>query len=98
MKARSCEQVSRVGGEHGTAAERDHRGLRPVEHRRGNPRLDHPEPRLAVAREELLDRRARLALDLVVEVDEGPIEPTRYLAAERRLARAHEAGEREVAA
>ena len=34
----------------------------------------------------------------LIEVDEGPAEPARDLAPERRLARAHEAGEREVAA
>ena len=38
------------------------------------------------------------ALDLTIEVDEGPAEPPRDIAPERRLARAHEAGEREVSA
>ena len=40
----------------------------------------------------------RLALDLPIEIDEGPAEPARDIAPERRLARAHEAGEREVSA
>ena len=92
------EQLPRVGREHCAAAERDHRRLRPVECGRGNTGLDQPESRLAVAREDVLDRRSRLAFDLPIEIDEGPAEPARDVAPERRLARAHEAGEREVSA
>ena len=63
----------------------------------GDRLLGDPEPGFPVPREQLLDRRARPALDLLVEVDEGPAEPARDLAPLRRLSRAHEAGEREMA-
>ena len=90
--------LPRHGGQDGAAAEGDHRGLGGVEHGCGDRLLDRPEPGLAVAREQLLDRGARLPLDLVVEVDEAAVQPAGDLLAERRLSRAHEAGEREVAA
>jgi hypothetical protein len=39
-----------------------------------------------------------VAFQLLVEVDEGPAEPGRDLAADRRLAGAHEAGQGDVTA
>ena len=63
-------------GQHRAAAESDHGGLGAFEDGCCNPLLDHPEPGLAVAREELLDRGAGLPLDLVIEIDEGAAEAT----------------------
>ena len=82
---------------HRTAAERDHRGLGLGERHADGVRLDLAEPVLAALLEELRDRLAGALLDRVVEVDERPAEPRRELAPERRLARAHEADERDVA-
>jgi len=53
--------------------------------------------RFAAMGEELRDRPPLLRLQLAVEIDEGSAEPLRDLGAEGRLARAHEADEREVA-
>ena len=97
MNARRERSSPGRGREHGAAAERDHRRLGRVEDGGGDVLLGDPEAGLAVAREQLLDRRAGALLDLVVEVDEGAPQPAGDLPAERRLARAHEAGEREVA-
>ena len=84
-------------GQHRAAPEGDHGGLGAFDHGCCDPLLDHPEPGLAVAREELLDRGAGLPLDLVIEVDEGAAEAAGDLLPEGRLARAHEPCEREVA-
>ena len=48
---------------------------------------------LAIALEQIRDRHARDAFDLVVAVDEGQAEHRRHLAADRRLAGAHQADE-----
>ncbi len=58
--------------------------------------LEHPELDLAALLEQLGQRASGRALELAVEVDEPPAEPARDLRAERRLARAHEADERDV--
>ena len=87
----------RRGRDHGAAAEGDHCRLGRLERRGGDRLLRDPESGFPVPREQLLDRRARPALDLLVEVDERPAEPARDLAPLRRLSRAHEAGEREMA-
>jgi len=63
----------------------------------GSRGLEDAEVRLAAMGEELRDRPPLLRLQLAVEIDEGPTEPVRDLGAEGRLARAHEADEREVA-
>ncbi len=97
MNARAAQALSRLRREHGPAPESDHRGLRCVENRCGYGLLEHSERRLTVAGKELRDRDLRASLDLTVEVDEAPAEASRDLRAHRRLARAHEAGEREVA-
>ena len=75
----SGELRPRAGREHRATAESDHRGLWAIENRGGHGLLDRPEARLAVAGKDVLDRCARLALDLVIEVDEGPGEPARHL-------------------
>ena len=98
MNARARQGLPRHGRQDGAAAESDHGGLGCGEDRGGDRFLDRPEPGLAVAREQLLDRRARLPFDLVIEIDEGAVQPACDLLAERRLSRAHEAGEREVPA
>ncbi len=90
--------LPRHGRQDGAAAESDHGGLGGSEDGCGDHFLDCPEPGLTVAREQLLDRGARLPLDLVVEIDERAVQPAGHLLAERRLSRAHEAGEREVPA
>src|SRR5262249_37451000 len=93
----SAERLAGLIGEHGAAAERDHRRLAVPQRRGGHPGLTLAQPRFAVAREELLDRDARLALDLPVQVDEGTPQTARDLGSERRLPRAHEARKGEVA-
>ena len=99
MKARRASRLARLGGEHRAAAERDHRRLGAVEHGRGDAlprsRLKPASPSRAKISSIVVPGPRSISL---VEVDEGPAEPARDLAAERRLARAHEAGEREVAA
>ena len=62
--------------EDSAAAERDHGRLRGIEDRGGDRGLSLPERRLALPGEELLDRRAGQPLDLAVEVDERPAEPS----------------------
>ena len=55
------------------------------------------EGRLAEAREDLLDRAARGALDLVVGVDEVEAEALREAPPDRGLARAHQPDEHDAA-
>ena len=93
----SAKPLARVRRQHRSAAECDHGRVGRSEHGRGDGRLDLPEAGLAVAGEELVDRGAGAPLDLMVEVDELPAQPARDLLAERRLARTHEACEREMA-
>ena len=69
-----------------------------VEHVGRDLLLDRAEPRLPGGCEEVDDRRAGAPLDLTVEVDERPVQPSCHLLAHGRLARAHEAREREMAA
>ena len=83
--------------QHGAAPERDHRRLGAAQHLRRGALLGLAEHRLAM-REHHLDARPRLGLDLAVEIDERAAQPRSHLLAEGRLARAHEANEREVAA
>jgi len=80
----------------GPATECEH--CRPLVAQRRQRRLglEHAELRLAPLLEQLRHRLAQRALELAVEVDEPPAEPVCHLDAERRLARAHEADEREV--
>ena len=90
-----AEQRSRGRREHRTAAQRDHDRLRRLEHPGGEALLGLAK-RAFAALEELRDRRARLPLDLDVEIQEAPSQAVRHRSAERRLARAHEADERDV--
>jgi hypothetical protein len=77
------------------SAEREHgRGTLPQALDR-EPRLLRPEEGLALA-EELGNAHPRQRLELAVDVDERTPEPPREVRAERRLARAHEAHERDV--
>jgi hypothetical protein len=78
------------------AAERDHRRLAPAQRVDRDRLLEHTELQLAAPREQLGNRLARAVLELAVEIDELAAEPARELDPERRLARAHEADEREV--
>ncbi len=83
-------------GRERTAAESDDRVVA-GEHVSRNAFLDAAEGRLAVL-EQLRDRRPARTFDLVVEVDERPANALRDRTAERRLAGAHEADERELPA
>ena len=58
--------------------------------------LLHAELRLAALFEELGDGRAEVLLEIAVEVEERPAQPLGDERPDRRLARAHEADEREV--
>ena len=78
------------------AAERDHRGRPAGKRLERGLGLELAELRLAALAEDLRDRLPQRLLELAVEVDEPPAEPLGNLRAERRLARAHEADEREV--
>ena len=89
--------VSRFSGDrHRAAAERDHAGLG-VRERDPRPRAPRsggtPPPALV---EQLGDRLARALLDRRVEVEERAAEARRELAAERRLAGAHEPDQDDV--
>src|SRR5690242_10813225 len=79
-----------------SAADGDDARLAPVERRSDELRLELAERSLALRLEQVPDRPFR-TLDLVVDVVERPPQPFGDLAAERRLARAHEADEDEVA-
>src|SRR5207247_6643639 len=59
--------------------------------------LDPAELVLPPLGEDLADRLAGALLDRGVEIEEGALEPLAELPAERRLARAHEADEDDVA-
>ena len=58
--------------------------------------LLHAEAGLSDGLEELRNRPSDSTLELAVEVDERTAEPVGDLGADRRLARAHEADQREV--
>src|SRR6185437_16041917 len=80
----------------GAAAERhDHSGL--MQQAQAHSLLERPERRLPVGGEDLLDRLARLALDLGVCVDRPPVELLGDGARRGALARAHEADQGQVA-
>ena len=73
------EQLARRGSEHRAPAERDDDRLAPVEHLRCGLLLDRTEAAFPRGGEEVGDRGARAPLDLVVEVEEGPVEAARDL-------------------
>ena len=89
-----AQRLPDLVGADGAAAERDHRRARRVEGVAGVLRLAEAERGLAAGHEDLRDRL--LPLDLAVDVDERPPELLRERGAERRLARAHEADQRDV--
>ena len=66
------------------------------ERRADRVRLDLAEALLPALLEQLGDRLAGALLDRVVEVEERAVEPRRQLAAERRLAGAHEPDQDDV--
>ena len=92
------EVVPRPLGEDGAPTERDDDRLAAAQHVPRDVLLERPEARFAAGREQLGDRRPRPRLDLPVEVDEAPAETGRHDLADTRLPRAHEPGERQVAA
>ena len=77
------------------AAEREDVRLGPLEHLARDLLLQAAKPRLAL-QEELHDGCARAAFDLVVEVEKRSPDAQGDLRRKRRLARAHEADERDV--
>jgi hypothetical protein len=90
----TAQKVARALGKDCSAAERDHGRLRRGEHLGSELLFDATELRLAPL-EELSDG-SMAAFDLTVEIDEGSPAQPRSLLTQRRLARAHEADEREV--
>ena len=78
------------------AAEREHGRALVVQ--RGHRRLglEHAELDLPSLLEDLRDRPPDRPLELAVEVNEPASEPVGYLGAQLRLARPHEADERDV--
>jgi hypothetical protein len=66
------------------------------QHRDGRLGLQRAKLRLPTLLEQLGNCLAGRSLELPVEVDEPAPEPFCHLRAERRLARAHEADERDV--
>ena len=78
------------------SAEREH-CIRLSEQAADHALLERPERRLAVLLEDRGDRPAGLPLDLAVGVQERPPQPGGQRLARARLARAHEADQREVA-
>jgi hypothetical protein len=83
---------------HRPTAERDHGRIRQTQRRKRVSLFLQTESRLAPLLEELGDRPAQLLLEVAVEIDERPAEALGDLRAERRLAGAHEAHERQVPA
>ena len=79
-----------------SSPERKH-GIRLSEQAADHALLEGPERRLAVLLEDRGDRPAGLPLDLAVGVKERPPQPGGQRLPRARLARAHEAGQREVA-
>ncbi len=80
---------------HGAAAERDHlRGQRVQE--LGEVAELRLAELLLAEREPFGNRTRRAPLDLRVEIDERPVQEQRDVLAERRLAGAHEADDRDV--
>ena len=92
----STESFARGRRQHGATSERDHDRLAGSEYRPRHRLFELSEGSLAVAGEELLDRDTGPALDLAIEIDEVAAEAPGDPRADRRLARAHEAGQREV--
>jgi hypothetical protein len=93
---RALPQQSPGGrGEHGAAAQRDDHRFRRGQHPRGEALLGLAKLAFP-ALEELRDRRARLTLDLDVEIEEAPAQAVRHRRSERRLPRPHEPDERDV--
>src|SRR3954468_16957680 len=86
-----------LGARDGPAAEREHRRVGACEGEAHGVLLDPPELLLSPLGEELADRLAGALLDRSVEIEEGTFEPLGQLPPERRLARAHEADEDDVA-
>jgi len=90
----TAQKVARALGKHCSTAERDHGRLGGGEHLRRELLLEATELRLA-SLEELRDG-SMASFELSVEIDEGSGAQPRGFLTERRLARAHEADEREV--
>ena len=80
------------------AAESEHGRLQPIEQLPRQLGLGGSEPELAPLVEQLADRRALPALELVVHVDEGPLEQPRERRAGGRLPGPHETDEGDVPA
>ena len=89
---------ARLPARHRSAAQRDHRGVGGGQRNLHGVLLDPPELVLAALGEELGDRLAGAFFDRRVDVEEGAVETFAELPAERRLARAHETDEDDVAA
>ena len=81
------QQLSIVGAKHGAAARRDDRAAG-IDERGQHLGFALPERRLALVLEQAGDRAAGPALDDLVAVDEGPLEPARHFLADRGLAAA----------
>jgi hypothetical protein len=91
------EEAPDLLGRDRPAAKSDHRRFVCAEHLRGQLRLEDAKLRFASFLEDPRDRPVP-ALELLVQVDEGPLRQACDLAAHGRLPGAHEADEGEVAA
>ncbi len=91
------ERGPRLSGRESSASELDDGGWPAREEICGSALLEHAELRFAALLEQLGDRLARGALDDVVDRDERAPEPRGEPGAERRLPRAHESDQGEMA-
>ena len=91
-----AQRVPDRGRLDGASAEREHRGAAVAERVERGLCLEQSELQLATLLEQLRDRLLQRPLELPVEIDEAPAEPRRHQRAERGLARAHEADQRDV--
>ncbi len=83
------------GAEHRAAADRDHQA-RGCSQLAAERRLQRPECRLTILREDVRDGFPRPRHDQIVQINEAAAHPRGYLATDAGLARAHEAGEGDV--
>ena len=97
MDDEGVELLEQVPGLDRAAADRDHARLAAAGRLAEEAGLELAERSLSALLEQLPDGPLR-TLDLVVDVEERPSQPRSNLAAERGLARSHEAHEDEVAA
>jgi hypothetical protein len=95
MNGEDVQLVEEIARLDRPAADGDHTRLPAVGHLAGEPGLELAKRCFSLLLEQLPDRPLG-PLDLLVHVVERPVQPQRHLPAERRLAGAHEANQREM--